>query len=179
MEKFDPRQGSIEMHTGCCLYWRTNEAGGRIYTSDEIPTGVEVWDTCLIDMATLCEAIAIEFALVGVERRAEQRSARESASDPLPEGFVVFDRPVGLGGLQSRAITKPTQSVDVEEIEQLIHRLRNIASAYPEDIFPPLTAAEREALPRGVLDRISGAMGRFHAPCFIEAADALEALLPK
>lgn len=67
--------------------------------------------------------------------------------------------------------------LDVEAMEQLINRLRNIAAAYPEDIFPPLTDQERKQLPRGFIDRISGAMGRFHAPRFTEAADALQSMV--
>lgn len=67
------------MHNGCSLFWQTNEAGGRTYHSNEIPCGVFVWDTCLVDMGTLCEAISMEFALLGVERRATEKRARQEA----------------------------------------------------------------------------------------------------
>lgn len=74
-----PIEGSTEMHNGSILYWKTNAAGGRTFYSDEIPTGVCVWDTCLVGFDTLCEAISIEMALRGVERRAEDRAARGAA----------------------------------------------------------------------------------------------------
>jgi hypothetical protein len=72
----NPDEGQVEMHNGSTLFWKRNEAGGRTYTSDEIPPGVEVWDTCLTATATLCEAIAMEFALSCMERRAAERRER-------------------------------------------------------------------------------------------------------
>jgi hypothetical protein len=67
-----PQVGSIEMRNGYMLHWRTNEAGGRVYSSDEIPTGVEVWDTCLVHYETLLEAITLEMALLASELRAKE-----------------------------------------------------------------------------------------------------------
>lgn len=58
--------------------------------------------------------------------------------------------------------------------QRLIERLRSFSEAYPTDIFPELTAEEREALPRGIIDRISAGMGRHCAKIMIEAAEALE-----
>lgn len=45
---------------GCSLYMKENEVGGRTYYSDEIPGGVEIWDTALIDTSTLLSAIVEE-----------------------------------------------------------------------------------------------------------------------
>lgn len=42
---------------GCTLYWKTNEAGGRTYHSDEIGCGVLVWDTALVASSTLIAAM--------------------------------------------------------------------------------------------------------------------------
>jgi hypothetical protein len=58
---------------------------------------------------------------------------------------------------------------------ELVMKLLGFCSAYPEDIFPPLTKAERAGLPSGVIDRASAAMGRHLAKFAKEAADALEA----
>lgn len=38
--------------------------------------------------------------------------------------------------------------------------MRGWCDAYPESVFPPLTAVERAALPDGTIDRLSAAMGR-------------------
>jgi hypothetical protein len=57
----------------------------------------------------------------------------------------------------------------------LVAKLLGFTSAYPEDIFPPLTKAEIAELPRGILDRASAAMGRHVAKFVQEAADAVEA----
>lgn len=67
-------RGSILMHSGNTLFWETNAAGGRTYSSDEIGGGVEVWDTCLVGYDTLCEAMALEMALMASERRAAERA---------------------------------------------------------------------------------------------------------
>lgn len=69
----NPEAGSIDTHLGYRLYWQRNEAGGRTYHSDEVPTGVFIWDTCLAAYGTLCEAISMEFALQAAERRADDR----------------------------------------------------------------------------------------------------------
>ncbi len=36
-----------DLPNGCSLYVEDNEAGGRIYYSDEIGSGILVWDTAL------------------------------------------------------------------------------------------------------------------------------------
>ena len=58
---------------------------------------------------------------------------------------------------------------------ELVAKLIGFSSAYPEDMFPPLTKAEIAELPRGILDRASAAMGRHVAKFAKEAADAVEA----
>jgi hypothetical protein len=58
---------------------------------------------------------------------------------------------------------------------ELVAKLLGFSSAYPEDMFPPLTKAEIAELPRGILDRASAAMGRHVAKFAKEAADAVEA----
>jgi len=96
-EEPNPDEGSVEMHNGSWLYWKRNAAGGRTYTSDEIPTGVEVWDTCLTDVGTLCEAISMEFALAGVERRAEERAAHARQRAANPDAPTALVRPADEG----------------------------------------------------------------------------------
>lgn len=45
------------------IYVKPNGIGGRTYWSDEIGGGVMIWDTSLVHVATLVEAIAAEFAI--------------------------------------------------------------------------------------------------------------------
>lgn len=56
---------------------------------------------------------------------------------------------------------------------ELADLLDSFSRAYPEDVFPPLTEDERKALPRGIIDRCSGAMGRHFAKFAAQAAAAL------
>jgi len=56
---------------------------------------------------------------------------------------------------------------------ELADLLESFSRAYPEEIFPPLTEDERKALPRGIIDRCSGAMGRHFAKFAAQAAAAL------
>ena len=48
----------------CSLYVEDNEAGGRTYYSDEIGSGVLVWDTALVNKSTLLTAIEEEDKLI-------------------------------------------------------------------------------------------------------------------
>ena len=59
---------------------------------------------------------------------------------------------------------------------ELVAKLLGFTSAYPEDMFPPLTKAEIAELPPGVLDRASAAMGRHVAKLVEEAVDEIERL---
>ena len=56
----------------------------------------------------------------------------------------------------------------------LIYRLRQLSEAYPVEVWPALTDAERDSI-AGLLDRASAGMGRHFSGVFKEAADALEA----
>ena len=55
-------------------------------------------------------------------------------------------------------------------------RLRDVAAAYPEDIFPPFTDEERKANSM-VISRASGNMGRFLSRHMTEAADTIDTLV--
>lgn len=63
-----PVEGYIDLPNGCGLYWKANEVGGRTYYSDEIPCGVHVWDTALINSDTLLAAIVQEKHIQANER---------------------------------------------------------------------------------------------------------------
>lgn len=63
----DTESGSIPLPNGCTLCWKTNEVGGRTYVSDEIPGGIEVWNTALMSESTLLAAIVNEARLVTIE----------------------------------------------------------------------------------------------------------------
>ena len=62
------KKGRVDLPNGCCLYWEENEVGGRTYYSDEIPCGVMVWDTALIDHSTLLAALTQEAMLNKLEQ---------------------------------------------------------------------------------------------------------------
>lgn len=59
--------------------------------------------------------------------------------------------------------------------DDLVRRLRDVASAYPEDIFPPFTDDERREN-SVIISRASGNMGRFLSKPMLEAAARIEAL---
>ena len=98
-QNLNPQQGCVEMHNGSTLFWQENKAGGRTYSSDEIGGGVEVWDTCLVAFGTLCEAISMEMALQGVERRAAERARPKTTA----ERFAALTGADGPGGSTSQA----------------------------------------------------------------------------
>jgi hypothetical protein len=115
-DDIDPQAGTVQMHTGCHLFWEQNAAGGRTYTSDEIAGGVLVWDTCLVEFATLCEAFSMEIALQGIERRATERRERarqarmpdgslpsDSSAPPPHAGFALLTGAHGPAGSTSQA----------------------------------------------------------------------------
>jgi hypothetical protein len=63
-----PKEGHIILPNGCALYWKPCEVGGREYYSDEIPCGVNVWNTALINEDTLLAAILQEKHIQANER---------------------------------------------------------------------------------------------------------------
>ena len=69
-------RGHVDLPMGYRLYWEPNGAGGRTYTSDEIPPGVTIMDTCLQKQETLQIAMAIEAML-----RSKECSTQKSHSD--------------------------------------------------------------------------------------------------
>jgi len=71
-------EGECDLPNGSRLYWKSNEAGGRSYISDEIGGGVHVWDSSLVASDTLLAAIVKEAEI----RLAEQRN-RDAR---MPEG---------------------------------------------------------------------------------------------
>lgn len=60
-------------------------------------------------------------------------------------------------------------------MESLIERLRSLAKAYPEDVFPVLTKEQTWAHPE-IVARASASMGRHFSTTFTEAADEIERL---
>jgi hypothetical protein len=67
--------------------------------------------------------------------------------------------------------------VSLDVIESCILMLQGFERAYPEDIFGPVTKAEREWLHKerpGLQDRIAGEMGRHLAKHMAMAANLLE-----
>ena len=78
------KKGTLALPNGSVLYWEENEVGGRRYHSDEVGGGVVVWDTALVDSATLLAAIAQEQALLTAERhQREKQMAEEIWDNPL------------------------------------------------------------------------------------------------
>lgn len=149
----NPDEGSVEMHNGSCLYWKRNEAGGRTYTSDEIPTGVEVWDTCLTDFGTLCEAISMELALLGVERRASERRAFEQQRAANPDApderidhmFGLLSSANTLGAAAEAFEGDLLNGILIRTLDRAVKQLRRYA---PED--PMAAEIERTLTPAGI-----------------------------
>lgn len=78
-----------------------------------------------------------------------------------------------------RAAVEAARAEMSEEESDLEYALRGFGKAYPEEIFVPLTKAERQLLQEkhpGLIDRISGAMGRHMAQFTVQAADQIGAL---
>jgi hypothetical protein len=59
---------------GCTLFIKQNEAGGRTYISDEVPCGVEIWDTALVSQSTLIAAMNAENTILYEEFMKERES---------------------------------------------------------------------------------------------------------
>jgi hypothetical protein len=60
------------------------------------------------------------------------------------------------------------------DVSELVHELRSIAGAYPEDIFGPVTDAEIKEH-ASLITRNSAAMGRHLGQFLTKAADEIEA----
>lgn len=58
---------------GCTLYREDNGIGGHRYWSDEIGGGVLVWDTSLVDSATLLAAMTEEYARLYEQAQEKRR----------------------------------------------------------------------------------------------------------
>ncbi len=69
--------GFTDLPNGCTLYWETNKAGGRTYTSDEVGIPVVVWDTAITDNSTLLAAMVQEASLQRIERYWEDARKRD------------------------------------------------------------------------------------------------------
>lgn len=78
-----------------------------------------------------------------------------------------------------RAESEPSNvgpvELDDDKISDFIDTLRGFTKAYPEDIFTPLTEAERKQM-GSLLDRASAGMGRHMAKFMAQAADMIERL---
>lgn len=68
-----PEKGNISLPNGCTLYWEPNEVGGRTYYTDEIPCGVTVWDTALIDESTMLAALTQEATILRNHRHFDDK----------------------------------------------------------------------------------------------------------
>jgi len=69
-----PEEGHVELPNSCMLYWKTDKlVNCRIYSSDEIGGGVEVWNTALVSSDTLLAAILEETGLRKLEDFIERR----------------------------------------------------------------------------------------------------------
>lgn len=56
----EERWSHTELPNGSYLIWKTNEAGGRTYFTDENHVETVVWDTCLVARSTLLAALVQE-----------------------------------------------------------------------------------------------------------------------
>lgn len=63
--------------------------------------------------------------------------------------------------------------------DDLVHRLRGLAEAYPEDVFPDFTkqfSAEERKKHQILITLVSASMGRHFGKLFTKAADTIESL---
>ncbi len=65
------------------------------------------------------------------------------------------------------------RTLGTRDVQDVIHQMRSIAQAYPEDIFPPLTEAEVKGH-SAIVSRASASMGRHFAKILKGMADDLE-----
>lgn len=71
-------------------------------------------------------------------------------------------------------------TINREAIEDVAHQLRQWADAYPEEMFGPLTAEERQAVMKvfpGLVDRVAAMMGRHIGKRMREIAGELDRAL--
>lgn len=83
-----PVAGEIPLPNGCTLFWQLDRSVNcRVYCSDEIGGGVEVWNTALVDQSTLLAAIVHEERLCKLEYERAQRAARNKC--PIDPAIIV------------------------------------------------------------------------------------------
>jgi hypothetical protein len=71
---------------GCTLFVKKNEAGGRTYISDEVPCGVEIWDTALVSQSTLIAAMNAENTIAYEEFMKSKEGNDDKAGSTPPNG---------------------------------------------------------------------------------------------
>lgn len=64
---------------GFGLFVKDDEVGGREYWSDEIPTGILIWQTSLVDESSLLAAITEEHRARVADYHAHEKSRRSKA----------------------------------------------------------------------------------------------------
>ena len=83
-------EGECDLPNGSRLYWKSNEAGGRSYISDEIGGGVHVWDSSLVDPSTLLMAMAKEAEIV-LDAQRQARKSPVAATEYVDGAHCVID----------------------------------------------------------------------------------------
>ena len=67
--RLDPQRGDIPLPNGCTLYWHMDKSVGcRVYSTDEVGGGMEIWHTSLVDPSTLLAALTQEETLHKAEQ---------------------------------------------------------------------------------------------------------------
>jgi hypothetical protein len=117
----------------------------------------------LAQLETVQEAPSVP-AQTGTEPLADAEAQRKSNPDALGQQIAA-------------AMGQRAGQDDDSPHAALIEQLRQLASAYPVEVFPDLTDEQRAML-GGLIDRASAAMGRHLGPFFTQAADALEKSSP-
>jgi hypothetical protein len=103
---------------GYTIFREANGAGGHTYFSDEVGGGVTVWDTCLVDRATLMEVIAME------DRRAYHNDEvhRTEVHHACPRKPVEPPTPAPYDGKWVNERIKPTEYWLVEGNKITFHK---------------------------------------------------------
>jgi hypothetical protein len=79
-----PEKGEVRLPNGCTLFWVTTEQG-RLYISDEVGGGVEVWHTALVEPSTLMAAMVQESAFQKLEQVIDERARTKKFNETMEE----------------------------------------------------------------------------------------------
>jgi hypothetical protein len=121
-------EGTTPLPNGCTLYWNRDKAtGARLYFSDEIGGGVEVWNTAIVDEPTLLAAIVQEHTLRIFEYHSKRREVRQVRSGKAFELAKTMSSSGDLQGATWKELGEILCAMEKEEVmkRRLIEEVRS------------------------------------------------------